>query len=320
MAIHRLPDRPLIFLSVMVTLLFAAGAPAEKLSLSGYKGIELERGSQNHLVVPGQINGKPANFIIDTGAAITFLRGDRAGKLGVVASGGEYVFAPGKSLPRASVDLRIGAMEFGKVTIGLADAQRAGTLPADGSIGLDLLRRHKAVINCRTKQIFFKTNGASTALRATAMAQGFARISIREDRNGYLMVACSLGGKTGRMMLDTGAFVTIMNETALRNLRVAGKDSNLTTGNFDGKVQRLQVAAIDNLKIGPIPVPLRELAMMNLTGEAAPRPRLRVGFSYVEATEQRDLGGEIFLGLLGNDLLDHLHAIIDLESMTLFVK
>jgi predicted aspartyl protease len=320
MGIHRLPDRPLVFLFAVATLLLAAASPPEKLILPGYKGIQLERGSQNHLILPGQINGKLASFVIDTGAAVTFLRGDRAGKLGVVTSGGEYVVAPGKSLPRASVDLRAGAMEFGKVTIGLADARRAGTLPADGSIGLDLLRRHKVVINCRTKQIFFKTDASSTALAATTRARGFTRVPIREDRHGYLMVACSLGGKSGRLMLDTGAFVTIMNETALRYRGVSGEDSALTAGNFDGKVQRLQVARIDNLKIGPVAIAARELAMMNLTGEFAARPKLRMGFNYVDATERRDVGGEIFFGLLGNDLLDLQQAIIDLDSMSLFLK
>jgi predicted aspartyl protease len=292
-----------------------------QLDLPGYKGLQLERGSQNHLILRGDVNNHPATFIIDTAAAATFLRADRAGKFGAVASGGELALGPGKSLARASVDLRAGTMDFGKVSIGLADpTQRAGTLPADGSIGLDLLRRYKAVINCRTKQIFFKTSTSSVNLVATTTARGFARVPIREDRNGYLMVACSLGQKSGRMMVDTGAFVTIMNETALHYRSIDGETSKLTAGNFDGKVQRLKVAAIDNLKIGAVPIGAHKLAMMNLTGETGPRAKARIGFSYVETTEQRDIGGEIFLGLLGNDLLDHLQAIIDLESMTLFLK
>lgn len=315
-----------IFWRMLVPLLLlccAAKQPASdsEIDLPGYKGLRLERGSQNHLVLQGVVNNRPATFIVDTAAAVTFLRADRAGKLGVVASGGEVVLAPGKSLRRASVDLRAGTMDFGKVAVGLADpTQNAGTLPADGSIGLDLLRRYKTVINCRTKQIFFKTAGSSTDLVATTTARGFARVPIREDRNGYLMVGCSLGARSGRMMLDTGAFVTIMNETALHYRGLDGQASNLTVGNFDGKVQRLQVATIDKLRIGPVAIAQRELAMMNLTGETGPRPKMRIGFNYVDATEQRDLGGEIFFGLLGNDLLDHLQAIIDLESMTLFLK
>lgn len=296
-------------------------APDNQLELPGYNGLQLERGPQNHLVLRGQVNNRPATFIIDTAAAVTFLRADRAGKLGAVASGGQLILAPGKSLARASVDLRAGTMDFGKVPIGLADpTERAGTLPADGSIGLDLLRRYKAVINCHTRQVFFKTSTSSANLETTTAARGFARVPIREDRNGYLMVACSLGGKSGRLMVDTGAFVTIMNETALGYRGVHGETSNLRAGNFDGKVQQLHVATIDSLRIGPVPVATRELAMMNLTGEAVPRKMMRMGFNYVQATEQRGIGGDIFFGLLGNDLLDHLHAIIDLESMTLFLK
>jgi predicted aspartyl protease len=312
-------------LAPLLLLCCAAKHPTSRvaeLHLAGYTGVQLTRGAQNHLLLHGNVNGHAASFVLDTGSAVTFLRADRARNLGVSSTGRQYTLDNGGSLPLAAIDLRVGDMVFGKTDVGLADpSQLAGSLPADGSIGLDLLRRYKAVINCRTKQLFFRSDSSGRMdLSATTAARGFARVPIREDRHGYLMVPCSLGGKQGRMMVDTGAFVTIMNETALRYRGVEGRNSNLTASSFDDKVRQLQVARIDNLKIGSVPIAPHELAMMNLTGEAGPRKSLRIGFSYVEAIERRDTAGEIFFGLLGNDLLDYQQAIIDLDSMSLFLK
>lgn len=55
-------------------------------------------------------------------------------------------------------------------------------------------------------------------LRTTTGALGFARMPITEDHNGTLSVPCSLKKTTGRLALDTGAFVTVFDEAAVRDL------------------------------------------------------------------------------------------------------
>jgi hypothetical protein len=60
----------------------------------------------------------------------------------------------------------IGGASFGPTEVALVSAsQFRGTAPGrgipDGVIGLDLLKRRDAIINCRTRQLFLKTDPAS---------------------------------------------------------------------------------------------------------------------------------------------------------------
>jgi len=98
-------------------------------------------------------------------------------------------------------------------------AQLRGQVPgargeaADGVIGLDLLRRERAVINCRTRELFLPTPGSPRLnLAPTTGALGFTRIPLTENRRGYLTVPCSIRGRRGRLVVDTGAFVTGLNK------------------------------------------------------------------------------------------------------------
>jgi predicted aspartyl protease len=312
-------------LAPLLLLCCAAKHPTphvDALHVAGYTGVQLTRGVQNHLLLPGNVNGHAASFVLDTGADATFLRADRASNLGVSSTGRQYPLGNGKSLSHAAIDLRVGDMLFGKTNVGIADpSQRAGSMPADGSIGLDILRRNKAVINCRTRQVFFKTDSSRRSdLAATARGKGFVEVPIQEDRDGYLMVPCSIGGKSGVMLLDTGAFVTILNDAVARAAGIGGHSSRLTAGGFDGQVRSLELAQVDNLKVGSVSIASHQLALMNFSSERHSRKSLFIGFSRVEAVEHRDSGRESFFGLLGNDLLDSHQAIIDLESMNLFLK
>ncbi|HEV3409271.1 MAG TPA: retropepsin-like aspartic protease, partial [Chthoniobacterales bacterium] len=125
--------------------------------------MQLSRGPQNHLLVPAQVNGRSATFLLDTGTKNSLLQASRAAAFGVHPSGGE-VQVGRSTVPAAQInDLRVGGRALGPVEVGLFDpAQFRGPVPgkggksADGLLGLDVLRRHRAVINCRTQQLFFQ--------------------------------------------------------------------------------------------------------------------------------------------------------------------
>ncbi|HSH39113.1 MAG TPA: retropepsin-like aspartic protease, partial [Chthoniobacterales bacterium] len=71
-------------------VLFAAffeslAAQPERLGNPAYDLVQMTRGPQNHLLVSAQVNGRPAMFLVDTGADVSFIRRDRAQAFGIAA-------------------------------------------------------------------------------------------------------------------------------------------------------------------------------------------------------------------------------------------
>ena len=87
---------------------------------------------------------------------------------------------------------------------------------------MSLLVAHRAVINTRTKLVFFKT-AASVPLQLSAAvsSEKFTTVPLRREENGGFTVSCSINGQQRRVFVDTGAFVTTLNERLLRSLGIA---------------------------------------------------------------------------------------------------
>src|SRR5207247_10486745 len=93
------------------------------------------------------------------------------------------------------------------ITLRNSSDSGTGTSHVDGVLGLDILLRHKAVINCRAKLVFFKVDqGHQTSLSSIASSEKFTRIPIQREENGALTVPCSIRGQPARLLVDTGAF------------------------------------------------------------------------------------------------------------------
>lgn len=303
-----------------------AGALAQSRTLDGYEAVPLTRGPQNHLFVQGSVNGEAATFLVDTGAESSFLQADRAERLGVRLSGAEA--STGKrSFPVGSAnDLRVGRMALGSTTFSIyRAAQLGGPVPgpggraADGILGRDVLRRYKAAINCRAQQLFLKGDAArSLNVAAVARAQGFTAIRIEETRRG-LTVPCLIRGRPGRLLLDTGAFLSGLDDDAARLLGLSGQPSRATVRRFDGRVQPLQLAQVDDLNIGGVAIPPQKIVVADLFT----RKQLRAvsGIGRIEFYSARaGARGDRIYGLLGSELLAIHQAIIDLDTLTLFMK
>ena len=303
----------------------AAATANPQLSFAGFTGVQMNRGPQNHLVVQVQVNGRPAALLVDTGSDISFLRADRAQQFGVNRTGAE-IQRRGRSFPLVAVpDVVIGGVSLGRVEAALTDAaQFRGTTrtpggSADGVIGVDLLRRRNALINCRTRQLFLKTDpGALFDLAATTRGLGFTQIPLDRTRRGGLTVPCNVRGRAGKLLVDTGAFVTGFDDDMLRALGVPTRPSGLTTRGFDGEIRPIELVQISNLRIGGVAIAPQTFGVMDLYGKKKP-VRTFTGLGRIEYYAPRAPAEQI-VGVLGNELLDQRHAIIDVGGMSLFLK
>ena len=88
----------------------------------------------------------------------------------------------GQELPVGfAQNLTAGSMSFGSVLVTLRNSSYLGVGSGhiDGVLGLDILSRYKAVINCRTKLVFFKVDRAPVPRKVFAFPNPLTLFLVR---------------------------------------------------------------------------------------------------------------------------------------------
>jgi predicted aspartyl protease len=308
---RRLQKLAVLLLAVAPLSISGAAKNHSPMQLPGYKAVRVHYGPMNKMIMSVRINGQPANLLVDTGSNQLILNAEAAQSFGVRPSqrGLRYIRftrIQGQSLPVGyAQNITAGSMNFGSspVTLRRSSHSDAANADVDGVLGLDILFRHKALINCRTKLVFFKVDqGRRINLGSVAASEKFTRVPIQREENGALTVPCSIRGQPTRLLVDTGAFVTILHESFVKSLGLAAEPTRITAQFARGASKRISAAKIDDLKIGAFKVPSEKFGVI-------PQPQF--------ALQQ---GRSRIAGILGMDTLYICHAIIDLDGMGLFLK
>ena len=296
-----------------VVPLSISGAPKNRsaMQVPGYRAVRVHYGPMNKMIMSVRINGQPANLLVDTGSNQMILDAETAASFGIRPSqrGLRYIrFTQinGQDLPVGfAQNVIAGSMNFGSRLVTLSNSihSDAGNARIDGVLGLDILLRHKALINCRTKLVFFKVDQARRInLGSVAASEKFTRVPIQREQTGALTVPCSIRGQPTRLLVDTGAFVTIFNEGFIKSLGLAAEPTRISAQFGPGASKRINAARLDDFNIGPFKMPAEKFGV-------APLPQF--------ALQQ---GSSKIAGILGMDTLYTCHAIIDLDGMGLFLK
>src|SRR5258708_11100902 len=208
-------------LRVLYVVLIAL--PGVKASAST-DGVLLSRTSGNDVFGPVLGNRKPAWFAVETGAALTIVDAKKAHILGL-ASLGKTVDLPNESevndgvVPVANLqNLSLGTQSLGSGPVALIDLtpfrarlRTDGTaVPMDGILGLDILERYRAVIDCSQQRIYMQI-GSPTELAAVQMdirKRHLKSIPMRITRSGALEIEGNLNGRRYSFVVDTGGFTT----------------------------------------------------------------------------------------------------------------
>jgi hypothetical protein len=204
-------------------------------------------------------------------------------------------------------NISAGGMNFGGGLVTLRNSNHSGNGAGAGHVagvlGLDLLLRHKALINCRTKFVFFKVDqGRRINLSSVAASEKFTRVPIQREENGALTVPCSIRGQPTRLVVDTGSFVTMLHQSFVTSLGLEAEPTRISAQFSGGGSKRIRAAKLNDLNIGAFKVPPEKFGV-------APLPQF--------ALQQ---GSSKIAGILGMDTLYICHAIIDLDGMNLFLK
>ena len=295
-----------------------AAKQAQPTQLPGYKAVPVHYGPLNKMIVSVSINGHPANLLVDTGANQIILDASAAESFDVRPSqhGLRYVrFTQinGQLFPVGFVrSVTAGSMNFGSNLVALRNSRDRSNfsnpaedrnLHVDGVLGADILLRRKAIINCRTKFIFFKV-GQSRPLQlaSVALSEKFTKVSLQQEENGAFTVPCSIHGQSERLVVDTGAFITTFNEATLKSLGIALQPVQASARFTNGVARRISIGQISDFMIGDFKVPSAKFGAALLPNFVLQQGNTRIN------------------GILGMDLLFICHGIIDFDSMSLFLK
>ncbi len=320
---RQVPAFALLLLIIAPFSIFAGIKAGRPPSLPGYKAVPVHYRPLNKMIISVRINGHSANLLVDTGASQVILDKDVAELAGVKPfqralnqvrfSVPSQVFTMGSEINGQFLPVGLtqnftaGSMNFGSTRVALRSSSHSssgtGAGHVDGVLGLDILLRHKAVINCRTKLVFFKVDqDRQINLKSIALSEKFTCVPIRREQNGAFTVPCSIRGQPARLLVDTGAFVTTLHAAFVKSLGIASEPTRISAQFARGQSKRISATKITDLHIGVFKVPPEKFGVAQLPNFAVQQGSSRIA------------------GILGMDTLYIRHAIIDLDGLNLFLK
>ncbi|MDB2607105.1 retroviral-like aspartic protease family protein [Zobellia sp.] len=133
-----------------------------------YTQIPLKLTRTDHFEISAKINGISGRFILDTGASNTCIGMDKINQFGLISEASEVKAAGAgatdmETLISLKNDIQIGTWKKKKLEIVLFDLVHVNealtahnTLPVDGIIGADVLKKAKAVIDYDKYCVYLK--------------------------------------------------------------------------------------------------------------------------------------------------------------------
>jgi predicted aspartyl protease len=272
---------------------------------SGYLRIDLTRRWQNHLLVPAQLNGRKANFIVDTGAVHSCLDIVKARSFGLQPKNGLVAIVNGRKHSVTEVAaMSIGPVEVRNLKMVMVDFREFETRrdygQADGILGLDVLRLGRAVLDCQQLRLFWKAiPGAPNVMGPTLRGAGWTPVKLELKNNLYLANG-TLNETPARFLIDTGAFATIVDRRFAARAALKSSGRRLQTRGLHNQDTQSRVAYPATIGIGSFV--LKDFPVA------------------VSALNKPGLLDDSVGGLIGSDVLGRNLGVVDCEQHMLYLK
>jgi hypothetical protein len=262
------------------------------------------------LTVPVSVNAsKTTWWVVDTGSPVCVIDPSFSSKLGLQADDKVGRF------PVTMVnDVQLGSFHCNGITCAVRSIgelktlelrNEGGSFEKTGVIGINLLAKYGATINCRTQQIFLSPTGNLGMSRQKYEEMGFTYVPMNVTSKNRLEVVGTLEGKEFSFFLDTGGFSTLLDNSVRNEIRVPFAVTNSTvTGPFHDftKEARYSFTTARDFKLGSY----------DANGT-------RLGFATLNFGENPGSSKQ-FAGLIGLDFLFYRSAIIDVGGRALYLK
>ena len=283
-----------------------------------FQALPLERSRQNHLLVRAQINGKPALLGVDSGAPVSAIALHRVAHFGLKPA------KPNGEVPtRLRINgtynkvviakgLQLGALNLvdePMVAVDLGGSRRAAKLmneqAIDGILGADVLFPTHAVLDCRRQVLILKIDPNVQGGVPGMNYAGYSRVPMSVSSGYNLYVDGSVNGRKAKLMVDTGAFATLLHQGFVRQMKIPLRNTPYSSAGVNLKQRGVQLATISRMSVGSVQMRGKEVGVMDLEG------LIRNGL--LEASPP-------VAGLLGSEILQRHNGIIDFGTKTLYLK
>jgi predicted aspartyl protease len=333
---HHMPNRAVISTSsrgsvltcALSILLFVAFCTAETFAapqsrrtppraLPKFEALPLVRSRQNHLIVRAFINGKAALLGVDTGAPVSAIAINRREYFGLTGVTGSKL--PARLQINGAFNsvaiartFRLGALSLVDepvVVIDLGGSSRAARVlhedEIDGILGADILFPTQAVLDCQRQLLILKVDPDAPGSAPGIEYRGLRGVPIRVSDGYNLYVDGAINGAPAQLMVDTGAFATLLHRDFVTRMRIPLHETAFTSAAVNLKQRGVQIARIRRLSVGSVDIVGKEVGVIDLSG--------LVRHGLLKASPP-------VAGLLGAEILRSHHGIIDFGTRTLYLK
>jgi len=282
-----------------------------------FEAIPLIRSNQNHLLVHAFINGKPALLIVDSGSPGTVIASKRRSHFGVTEVPVDSKY-PSRVRVNGSYNalvlahtLRLGGLTVGEVPAISADlsvpghtTRRLREQQADGILGTDVLFASRAVLDCQRQLLILNLQPDLPSAVPGLDFRGFQKVPMFVTEGFNLYVNGLVNGSQARLMVDTGAFATLLHRPFVRHLHIPTEQTSLASAAINLKEEGLDVARIRKMSVGMVDIGRNDVGVVDLGGILHEALQL----------------SPPAVGLLGAEILNRHHGIIDFGTRTLYLK
>jgi predicted aspartyl protease len=302
-------------------LIPASQAPAKPQAAQAspqFEALPLTRSRQNHLLVRASVNGKPATFAVDTGAPFSAISSRRREHFGVTSlpatsnlpagvqvNGVFNRFAVAATLQLGSLNLIDEPLVVIDLSAPRHGARSLHEQDIDGILGADILFPTKAVLDCQTEMLILKVDPEARGTAPGISYHGFRRMPLRVSDGYNLYVDGAVNGIPARLMVDTGAFATLLHRRFVREMKIPLYQTRFRSAAVNLKQHRIELAQIRRLSVGKIDIINTDVGVVDLQG--------------LIDDELLD-GKPPVAGLLGAEILRSHHGIVDFGTRTLYLK
>jgi predicted aspartyl protease len=303
-----------VFLALPVSAAPKPRQPASSGALQ-YEALPLIRSAQNHLLVRAEINGKPALLGVDSGAPVSAIALNRRAHFGMAPISAKSSIPSRLSINGAfnsvaiARNLRLGALNLVDEPMVLVDLgglkHSSKRDEIDGILGADILFPTKALLDCQRQILILKINPSVPGTIPGFDFSGFRSVPMHVSDGFNLYVDGAVNGMKAKLMVDTGAFATLLHSRFVRRMKIPMRDTQFSSSGVNLKQRGVQMATISRFSIGSMDMRDKDVGVINLEG--------LIHGGLLDASPP-------VAGLLGSEILRRHHGIIDFGTKTLYLK